>query len=62
MGYGRRQIEELQATIDTADYDMAVAATPIDLRRVVRTARPVRQARCELREVGSPTLAGIPRR
>ena len=59
MGYGPRQIEELRATIDAADCDVVVAGTPIDLRRVVHTTHPVRQARYELREVGSPTLADV---
>ena len=58
-GYGPRQIEELRATIDAADCDVVVAGTPIDLRRVVHTAHPVRQARYELLELGSPTLADV---
>jgi predicted GTPase len=59
MGYGPRQTEELRATIDAADCDVVVAGTPIDLRRVVHTSHPVRQARYELRELGSPTLADV---
>jgi len=59
VGYGPRQIEELRATIDAADCDVVVAGTPIDLRHVVHTTHPVRQARYELREVGSPTLADV---
>jgi predicted GTPase len=59
MGYGRRQIEELAATIDAADCDVVVAGTPIDLRRVVGTGPPVRQARYELRELGHPDLADV---
>ena len=59
MGYGDRQIQELRATIDAADCDVVVAGTPIDLRRVVHTTRPVRQARYELLELGHPTLADV---
>jgi predicted GTPase len=59
MGYGKHQIEELRATIDAADCDVVVAGTPIGLRRVVGTARQVRQARYELRELGSPDLADV---
>jgi predicted GTPase len=59
MGYGRRQIQELRATIHAADCDVVVAGTPIGLRRVVGTARPVRQARYELRELGHPDLADV---
>lgn len=59
MGYGQHQVEELQATVETADCDVVVAGTPIDLRRVVHTRHPIRQARYELREIGSPTLADV---
>jgi predicted GTPase len=59
MGYGQGQIEELAATIDAADCDVVVAGTPIDLRRVVGTGPPVRQARYELRELGHPDLADV---
>jgi predicted GTPase len=38
---------------------VVVAGTPIDLRRVVGTARPVRQARYELRELDHPDLADV---
>jgi predicted GTPase len=59
MGYSQRQIEELAATIDAADCEVVVAGTPIDLRRLLGTARPVRQARYELRELGHPDLADV---
>jgi predicted GTPase len=59
MGYGQRQVEELRATVDAADCDVVVASTPIDFGRVVHTRHPVRQARYELREIGSPTLAEV---
>jgi predicted GTPase len=39
-----------------ADCDVVVAGTPIDLRRVVGTARPVRY---ELRELGHPDLTDV---
>ena len=59
IGYSQRQIQELRATIDASDCDMVVAGTPIDLRRIVGTSRPVRQARYELRELGHPDLADM---
>jgi predicted GTPase len=59
MGYGQRQIKELQATIEAADCDVVVAGTPVDLNRIIQTRHPIRRARYELREVGSPTLADV---
>ena len=34
MGYGDAQVRDLEETIDRADVDMVVIATPIDLKRV----------------------------
>jgi predicted GTPase len=59
MGYSQRQTEELAATIDAADCDVVVTGTPIDLRRILGTARPIRHARYELRELGHPDLADV---
>jgi predicted GTPase len=59
MGYGQRQIQELAATIDAADCDVVVTGTPIDLRRLLDTSRPVRHARYELRELGHPDLVDV---
>jgi predicted GTPase len=59
MGYGERQVQELQAAIEAADRDVVVAGTPIDLGRIVHTRHPIRQARYELRELGSPTLTEL---
>ena len=56
MGYGRTQMEELAATIARSDADLVLAATPIDLRRVVSFDKPALRARYELQEIGEPTL------
>ena len=36
-----------------------MTGTPIDLRRILGTARPIRHARYELRELGHPDLADV---
>jgi predicted GTPase len=59
MGYSPEMTQELQATIDAVDADVVVAGTPIDLAHVVSTRHPIRRARYELEEVGSPTLAEV---
>ncbi len=59
MGYGARQVQELQATIEAVPCDVVVAGTPMALGRIVRTTHPIRQARYELREIGHPTLADV---
>lgn len=56
IGYSHDQVEALAATIATASADVIVAATPIDLSRLVRTDRQVVRARYEFAEAGTPTL------
>ncbi|NYZ76671.1 GTPase [Candidatus Micrarchaeota archaeon] len=53
MGYGKKQVSELEATINAADCDAVLSATPIDLRRVLTVNKPMVRARYELKEKGS---------
>jgi predicted GTPase len=57
-GYSRAQLEALRETINAADADVVVAATPIDLAALIRIDKPVVRARYEFAEVESPGLAG----
>jgi predicted GTPase len=59
MGYSEGQLAELEATINAADCDVVVTGTPIDLGRLITSRHPIRHARYELEEVGSPTLADV---
>jgi predicted GTPase len=59
MGYGRKQIAELEATIAATPCDVVVTGTPIDLRRIMNVDKPVRRATYELREIGTPTLGDV---
>jgi predicted GTPase len=59
MGYGDRQIRELERTINRADVDMVIIGTPIDLGRVMRINKPSQRVRYELQEIGEPTLRQV---
>ncbi len=59
MGYGRRQMKDLEATIRRADVDMVVVGTPMDLARVIKLDKPYQRVRYELQEIGRPTLEDI---
>ena len=59
LGYGERQIKELEETINATPCDVVVVATPIDLRRVVTMNKPAVRVRYELEEVGSPNLEEV---
>jgi predicted GTPase len=60
MGYSTQQIEELEATINATPCDVVIAATPIDLRRVLCDLKhPMERVSYELQEIGRPTLTDV---
>ena len=59
MGYGRQQMADLEQTINQADVDLVIAATPIDLSRVVNIRLPMVRTRYELQVIGAPTLEDL---
>jgi len=56
MGYSASQREALRKSIDAAEADVVVAGTPIDLARIVKTAKPIVRARYSYADAGGPTL------
>src|SRR5581483_5546167 len=59
MGYGPAQMRELEATLNALPVDAVLAATPIDLTRILRLKKPVVRVRYELEEVRGPSLASL---
>jgi predicted GTPase len=59
MGYGRRQMEDLRATIERSDADVVLIGTPIDLRRLIDFDKPALRVSYRLEELGEPTLADV---
>jgi predicted GTPase len=59
MGYGEKQITELQQTINAAGSDLVLIGTPIDLTRIVKINSPTQRVRYELQEIGQPTLEDV---
>ncbi|RLF55505.1 MAG: GTPase, partial [Thermoplasmata archaeon] len=45
MGYGKRQVEELEQTINRCDADLIVSGTPIDLNRILNVDKPIVRVR-----------------
>ena len=59
LGYGAAQLQALAQTINAADADIVVSATPIDLARLLRINKPIVRASYEYAETGEPTLSAI---
>ncbi len=62
MGYSGRQVKELEQTINRVKCDAVISGTPMNLRRIVKTDKPIARARYSLEETGKPDLDGILRR
>ncbi len=59
MGYGRRQMKDLRATIRRCDADLVLIGTPIDLRRLIELDKPALRVTYRLQEIGEPTLKDV---
>lgn len=59
MGYGDKQVKELEQSINNADADLVIVGTPIDLGYILKINKPSQRVRYELQEIGQPTLAEL---
>ena len=59
MGYGPEQLEALRDTIDNAQADVVISATPIDLGALIKLSKPMIRARYEFAEIEDPGLGGV---
>lgn len=59
MGYGAKQVKELEDTMAAIDCDSFVLGTPIDLRRIMKVTKPAVRVRYEIKETTRPTLDEI---
>ncbi len=56
MGYGERQVHDLEATINRTPCDLVVSATPVDLTRLMTIEKPVVHIRYEYQDHDAVTL------
>ncbi len=59
MGYGDRQIKDLEETINKTQCDSVIIGTPIDLGRILKIDKPAIRVRYELQELGAVTVKSI---
>jgi len=59
VGYSRAQLSALADTINAADADVVVAATPADLAKLIDINKPVVRVRYEFSETGKPRLSEL---
>jgi predicted GTPase len=59
MGYGTKQMKDLEKTIEKVKADSVIIGTPIDLRRLIKISKPSTRVRYELQEIGYPDLESV---
>ncbi len=59
MGYGDKQIRDLEKTINKIPCDSVIIGTPIDLRRLIDFKKPALRVTYDLQEIGRPNLYDI---
>jgi predicted GTPase len=59
MGYGAKQMKDLETTINRTPCDLVIIGTPIDLRRIIKIRKPSVRVTYELQEIGLPDLKSV---
>ena len=59
MGYGEKQIRDLEKTINQTKCDLVLIGTPIDLRKLVKLNKHALRVTYELQEIGKPDLNDV---
>jgi predicted GTPase len=59
MGYGAKQMKDLENTINKTKCDTVVIGTPIDLAKIIKINKPTVRVNYELQEIGYPSLADV---
>ncbi|MCP4245807.1 MAG: GTPase [bacterium] len=57
MGYGRKQMDELEQTINAVDCDLVLIGTPIDLGSLLKINKPAERVTYELGDQAAKALA-----
>jgi predicted GTPase len=59
MGYGEKQVLELEQTINASAAELVIIGTPIDLGRILNLEIPSQRIRYELKQIETPSLEEI---
>ena len=59
MGYGTKQIKDLEKTINATKCDSVIIGTPIDLAKLIKINKPTARVSYDLQEIGTPSIADV---
>jgi len=61
MGYGDKQVSDLETTVNATECDLVLVATPIDLSRIMQIDKPCIRVRYRLAEEGDALTEAVTR-
>ena len=59
MGYGKKQVKELEDIVNSIDSDLVISGTPIDIQRVIKTDKKIVRVGYSLKEIGDIDLEDV---
>lgn len=59
MGYGKKQMKDLETTINNSDCDVVLSGTPIDITRVINPDKPIVRVRYKVGDETEQELASL---
>ena len=59
MGYSKKQIKDLQTTINKSKCDVVIDGSPVNLKKLIKINKPIINVGYELEEVGKLNLEKI---
>jgi predicted GTPase len=59
MGYGDKQMKDLEETINKTECESVIIGTPIDLGRILKINKPATRVMYELQEIGDVTIESV---
>jgi predicted GTPase len=59
MGYGEKQLADLEETLTRIPCDTVIVATPVDLERIISIRQPTARISYELSVRGKPDLSDV---
>ncbi|MBN2543185.1 GTPase [bacterium] len=59
MGYSKKQVKDLEKTINACDAELVIIGTPIDLLKLIKISKPSVRVSYDLQVIGEPNLRSI---
>jgi len=56
MGYSKKQLKDLEMSVNKSKCDVVIDGSPADLKRLIKINKPIVKVKYELKEIGIPNL------